>query len=194
MQINDLEELKRKLNNSEIWKQCKSSKYINNLHADIQYLDTIIEFMSKGENIETNDLFFSTHKSSYNDAAILLSTITNNTSNIKNIITKATGLTKDEIIIHNYENEDILELRIRSKKYFVTEIDKVIFGSKSKTLVQDAIRQSGTNSNLLNNKDFLKVRETTSAFAVANLYYNFNHLTEIADIYTEKKIEKNIKQ
>ena len=86
-----------------------------------------------------------------------------------------------------------MKLHIKSKKYFIAEIEGVLFGSKSKILVQDAIRQSGANSsNLLSNKSFLKVKETTSTYAVANLYYNFNHLTELADIYTEEKIQKNI--
>lgn len=193
LQINDFEELKRKLNNSVIWNNCRLSTYANSLHADIQYLDSIIEFANNSEKIQTKKLFFSTHKSSYNDAAILFSTTIENSFNLKDLITKTIGIRQNEIVIHDYENEDILELHIKSKKYFIAEIEGILFGSKSKILVQDAIRQSGANSsNLLSNKSFLKVKETTSAYAVANLYYNFNHLTELADIYTEEKIQKNI--
>ncbi|OUV76081.1 MAG: hypothetical protein CBC83_00945 [Flavobacteriales bacterium TMED123] len=192
LQINDFEELKRKLNNSVIWNNCRLSTYANSLHSDIQHLDSIIEFAYNSEKTQTNKLFFSTHKSSYNDAAILFSTTIENSFNLKDLIAKTIGVRQNEILIHDYENEDILELQIKSKKYFITEIEGVIFGSKSKILVQDAIRQSGAKSNLLSNKAFLKVKETTSDYAVANLYYNFNHLTELADIYIEEKIQKNI--
>ena len=127
LQINDLEDLIRKLKNSEIWNNCKLANYASSLQSDIQYLDSLVKLVNNTEKSKINTLFFSTHKSSYNDAAILFSTTVSNTTNFKDFIANVLDKNKTEISTHNYENEDILELSIKTKSYFISEKDGVIF-------------------------------------------------------------------
>jgi len=141
---------------------------------------------------EINTLFFSTHKSSYNDAAILFSTTPSKKINLKDFISNVLQIKNEEIETHSYEKENIYELNIKEKIYFIAEKEGVLFGSSSKILVEDAIRQFGAKSNLLSNAAFVKVKKTISNNAIANLYYNFNNLIDLAAIYSQEKQKKNI--
>ena len=192
LQINDVVNFSKKLNKSEIWEKCKQANYVNNLQNDIHFLDSIINIFNKSEQRKIKTLFFSTHKSSYNDAAVLFSVSTTKKVNIKDFASTFLQISSGEIGTHTYENETIFELILPSKSYFMAEKEGVVFGSKSKVLMEDAIRQFGAKSNLLSNPAFSKLKETTSNNAIANLYYNFNNLLDLAEVYSNKKQKKNI--
>ena len=192
LQINDFENFSEKLNKSEIWEKCKQAHYINNLQNDIHLLDSIINIFNKSEQRKIKTLFFSTHKSSYNDAAVLFSVSTTKKVNIKDFASNFLQISSSEIRTHTYENETIFELTLRSRSYFMAEKEGVVFGSKSKVLMQDAIRQFSAKSNLLSNPAFSKLKGTTSNNAIVNLYYNFNNLLDLSEVYGNEKQKKNI--
>jgi hypothetical protein len=192
LQINDVENFNKKLNKSEIWEKCKQANYVNNIQNNIYFLDSIIKILNKSEQRKIKTLFFSTHKSSYNDAAVLFLASTTKKVNIKDLAETFLQISSSEIETHTYENETIFELRLLSRNYFIAEKEGIVFGSKSKILIQDAIRQFGAKSNLLSNPAFSKLQKTTSNSAIANLYYNFNNLLDLTEVYGNEKKKKNI--
>ncbi len=192
LQINDLKYFSKKLESSEIWKSCSQAKYMEGLQNDIHFLDSLISKITENKQLKIGTLYFSTHKSSYNDAAILFSTSINKGVDLAGFITDIFAIPPSEITTHNYENENIYQIKRKEKDYFLAKKEGVIFGSKSKILVQDAIRQFGAENNLLSNSAFAKVKETTKENAFANLYFNFNNLMDLSDIYTAEKQKKNI--
>ena len=112
--------------------------------------------------------------------------------NIKDLAATFLQISNSEIGTHTYENETIFELKLPSRNYFIAEKEGIVFGSKSKILIQDAIRQFGAKSNLLSNPAFNKLQKTTSSSAIANLYYNFNNLLDLTEVYGNEKQKKNI--
>ena len=192
LQINDMEDFSKKLNKSEIWKKCSEVNYVKKLQSDIHYLDSIITLINQSEQTKINTLYFSTHKSSYNDAAILFSASLIKSRNLKDFIANILQINKADMSTHIYEKQEIFELKINTKNYFMSEKEGIVFGSKSKILVQDAIRQFGAKSNLLSNTSFIKLEETTNDNAIANLYYNLNNLIDLSSIYSQEKQKKNI--
>ncbi|MBC8265600.1 MAG: hypothetical protein H8E84_01405 [Flavobacteriales bacterium] len=192
LKINNIEDFSKKLNNSEIWEKCNQANYVKSLQNNIHSLDSIINLFNKSEQKKIKTIYFSTHKSSYNDAAVLFSISTTKKVNIKDFAFTFLQINSNKIVTHTYENEAIFELTLPSTTYYMAEKEGVIFGSKSKVLVQDAIRQFSSKSNLLNNVTFKKLKETTSNNAIANLYYNFNNLIDLSEIYGTKKQKKNI--
>ena len=167
------------LNKAEIWEKCKQANYVNNIQNDIYFLDSIIKILNKSEQRKIKTIFFSTHKSSYNDAAVLFLVSTTKKVNIKDLAATFLQINSSEIGTHTYENETIFELKLLSRNYFIAEKEGIVFGSKSKILIQDAIRQFGAKSNLLSNPAFSKLQKTTSNSTIANLYYNFNNLLDL---------------
>ncbi len=192
LQVNNMEDFSKKLNESEIWEKCILSKYGKSLQSDIYYLDSLILIINQSKKTKINTVFFSTHKSSYNDAAILFSTTPSKSINLKDFMANILQIKKEEIETLSYENENIYELNRKTKKYFIAEKEGVFFGSSSKILVEDAIRQFGAKSNLLSNSAFIKVQNTVNNNAIANLYYNFNNLLDLSTIYSQGKQNKNI--
>jgi hypothetical protein len=192
LQVNDMNDFSKKLNESEIWGKCILSKYGKSLQSDIYYLDSLILIINQSKKTKINTVLFSTHKSSYNDAAILFSTTPSKSINLKDFMVNILQIKKEEIETLSYENENIYELNRKTKKYFIAEKEGMFFGSSSKILVQDAIRQFGAKSNLLSNSAFIKVQNTVNNNAIANLYYNFNNLLDLSTIYSHGKQNKSI--
>ena len=116
LQINDMEDFSKKLNESEIWEKCILSKYGKSLQSDIHYLDSLILIINQSKKTKINTVFFSTHKSSYNDAAILFSTTPSKSINLKDFMANILQIEKEKIETHQYENENIYELNRKTKK------------------------------------------------------------------------------
>jgi hypothetical protein len=192
IQINNLDNFSQKLNKSEIWEKCQQIKYLNKLQHDIHFLDSIIKTVNNHYERQIKTVFFSTHKSSYNDAAILFTISTKSKLDIKNFASYSLKIDVNDLIAHKYENEIIYEFNLSSKAYFLSEKEGVVFGSSSKILMQDAIRQFNSKTNLLSSENFNKLKNTTSRNAIANIYYNFNNILDLSQIYIDDKRKKNI--
>jgi len=190
LQINDLENFSKKLNNSEIWQKCNLAQYGNQLKVDLHFIDSLVT-IANSKKSKINTIFFSTHKSSYNAAAVLFSTSIKGNANLNDFFTLNSPNKKEDIISHNYENTTIFEMKIKNKPYFLSQKENLVFGSNSKILIQDAIRQYDAKSNLLSNTAFNKLMQTTNNNAPANLYYQFNKLFDLTNIYTNQKQTKN---
>ena len=190
LQINDLENFSKKLNHSKIWQKCKLVQYGNQLAIDLLFIDSLVA-IANSKKSKINTIFFSTHKSSYNAAAVLFSTSIIGNANLNDFFNLILPNRKEDIILHKYENTTIFEIKIKNKPYFLSEKENLVFGSSSKILVQDAIRQYEAKSNLISNTAFNKLMKTINSNAPANLYYQFNSLFDLKDIYTSQKQTKN---
>ena len=192
LKVNNMEKFNKRLTESKIFQQSKHLNYINELHSNINIIDSIIKILNKTLRLQIKTIFFSTHRSTYNNAAVLFSANPGKKINLKNVLSKILKLDTKEYPSYIYEKANIYKLEINSKSYFLSEKGGIFFGSSSKLLVQDAIRQYGSETNLLKNNAFIKVKATINGNAPANLYYNFNNLFSLLDIYTKEKQTKNL--
>ena len=150
----------------------------------------ISSFFLKNKSIfQNNRLFISLHQTGLNSGNFLLSANLNQQQNLENKnVFELLGVIKN---VHSYDNKDIFEMKFKNDIIFGSIIERLIFISRSKALVEDVIRQSISEEKLVNNSSFEKIRKTINNRSEINLFYNLNNLIEFSSIYTKNKVKSH---
>ncbi|MBT5615640.1 MAG: hypothetical protein HOJ77_05215, partial [Flavobacteriales bacterium] len=184
LQCNDTQKLYTNLNSADIWRHLRNISIVDSINHQIQEISS---FYNQNSLIfKSNILFISFHKVGAKNSSLLFSSnfereaITSNTQ----INTLLGNLVKEG----QYNNQPIFELQHKSNILFVSFKGDIVFFSKNKMLVEDAIRASGAEDKLLLNQNFNFAYKTISKSAEINLFFNYNSLIEYTNIFTKKPI------
>ena len=184
LQFNNASKLNFLLRNTTIWKKLLN---INHLRITDNNLNKISTFLKENQNIfNNNPLFVSFHKISANSSNILFSSnFSIKKSSTKKELISLFGNTLKE---HNYDNKIIYQIDKNGKNIFCSFKGNIFFFSTSKILVENVIKESTSDENLLTNPNFNLIYKTISKSVDINLFLNYNALTKLASIYTKNNI------
>ena len=184
LQCNNAENLHSNLNSADIWVHLRNISILDSINNQIQ---EISHFYNQNSLIfKTHTLFISFHKVGSKNSSLLFSSnferklITSNSqiyTLLGNLISEA-----------KYNNQPIFELEHKDNVLFVSFKGDIVFFSKNKMLVEDAIRSSSAEDKLLLDPSFKSAYKTISKSADINLFFNYNSLIEYTNIFTIKPI------
>tara|TARA_B100001758_G_scaffold247942_1_gene268818 strand:- start:24581 stop:27169 length:2589 start_codon:yes stop_codon:yes gene_type:complete len=181
LQINDVSGLNRTLKISDIWKYLQDINKIKNINQEAEKISNF--FSSNKKTFYTNQLFISLHKIGPNKHATLYCTTfkKENINNHNNLI----KLFGNDISMSEYDKKTLYYNK-SSKTYYSIAGD-VLFFSKSRILLTDAIRTSNQNTDdLFVNPNFYSAYKTISTTKDINLMINYNNLFELINTITNK--------
>lgn len=184
LQFNDAQKIYTNLNHADIWGHLRNISIVDSINNQIQKISS---FYDQNYLIfKSHTLFISFHKVSANNSGLLFSS---------NFERKAIGSnTQINTLLGNlvkevkYNNQPIFELQHKDNILFVSFKGDIVFFSENKMLVEDAIRASVSEENLLLNPSFNSVYKTISQSAEINLFFNYNSLIEYTNIFINKSI------
>ena len=184
LQCNDAKKLYSNLNSSDIWGHLCNISIVDSMNNKIQEISS---FYNQNSLIfKSHTLFISFHKVGANNSGLLFSSnferkaISSNTQ----INTLLGNLVKEG----QYNNQPIFELQYNDNILFVSFKSDIVFFSKNKMLVEDAIRASVAEEKLLLDPTFKSIYKTINKSAEINLFFNYNSLIEYTNIFTNKPI------
>ncbi|MDC0204711.1 hypothetical protein OAJ65_02830, partial [Flavobacteriales bacterium] len=181
LQSNDVEALNTLLQKTTIWRNLLNINQMQLINKNIQDIST---FFSKHKLVFTsNTLFISFHKVGANNNGVLFCS----NFSVENISSqqKIASLLGNTLETYNYDNKVIYHLTNKKRKIYCSFKGNVIFFSSSKMLIEDVIKESATNENLLTNSNFKLSYNTISKSADINLFLNYNSLAEFTSTYTK---------
>ncbi|MEC9209606.1 MAG: hypothetical protein VX762_04190 [Bacteroidota bacterium] len=179
LQLNDVRNLNKSLNLSNIWSKLQNIKHIEVITKQTEQISAF--FITNQTIFVSNSLFISFHKVSSNKSATLFST-TVKREHLKED-EKIIALFTDKITTSEYDNQTIY-FGESLNQYFSFKGD-ILFFSDNKMLLTDAIRTSNENTdNLFINPLFSDSYSTISKSADINLMINYNNLVALINILT----------
>lgn len=183
LQFNDVENLSRSLRKSTIWSKLRNINIIDSANTQAEALNN---FFTKNQKFfKSNKLFISLHKVNRNSSALLMST-NYNLNKIKNFEKFIKQFSKDFQKL-SYDNQFMYYSQSLNK--YISFKDEILFFSKSKMLIEDAIRTSKEDSdNLFINTLFSNCYKTINKSADINLILNYNNLISLCNIFLLDKI------
>ena len=176
IQLNNLENIETTLQKSDIWKRMQNIKQIRNINNEAKEAQGLI--LNNNELFPFNHLFISLHKVGKNKNATLFSANFKQNENINH--NEIISLLGNKIETSEYDNQTIYFIEpLRS--YFCFRSD-ILFFSKSKTLLTDAIRSSAEETdNLYTSISFSECYKTINESSDINLMINYNNLITLAN-------------
>ena len=178
-EINNFNDFSTNINNkSAYWNELAQLKVFKDIRAELIALDSTF---NKDDNLRNNyfkkSLLISAHKSGKNDIDFLFVIQNKLNSSIDNI--KNTFFIKDsDFSISDYDNSKVYTLK-NGKKYSFSILSGVIIVSKSKLLIEKAIRHINANVSVLDNPVYKRIALTAGADVDANLYLNVNSISDL---------------
>ena len=187
-EINNLNDFSTKINNKSIyWNELTQIKIFKKVKTELIALDSIF---NKDDNLRNNyfkkSLLISAHKSGKNDINFLFVIQNKLNTNFDKI--KTTFFLKDsDLSISDYDKSKIYTLK-NGEKYSFSIINGVIIISKSKLLIEKAIRHINAGVSILDNPTYKKIALTAGANVDANLYLNVNSISDLLNPILSKDL------
>jgi len=187
-EINNLNDFSTNINNKSVyWNELSKLKIFKNIKTELITLDSIF---NKDDDLRNNyfkkSLLISAHKSGKNDVNFLFVIQNKLNANI-NLIKKTFFIKKTDLLVSNYDKHKIYSLK-NEKKYSFSILNGVIIISKSKLLIEKAIRQINANVSVLDNPVYRKIALTAGANVDANLYLNVNSISNLLNPILSKEL------
>jgi hypothetical protein len=184
LQLNDIKKINKTLHKNKIWNNLNNLKFIASINNEVNKYTTLL---NQNENIfKTNSLCISFHKVSEKKAGTLFSTIINKnySKNSKEFL----ELFDDDIIQSSYDNKTIYYSHTNG--IYLCSNNNILFFSKDKMLITDAIRTSNKNTDdLFSDPSFTDCYQTINNFSDINLLINYNNLIEFSNIFLKSKFK-----
>ncbi len=183
-QCNKADKLYASLNDIDSWRYLCNISLLDSINNHVQ---EISDFYNQHPHIfKSHTLFISFHKVGVDNSGLLFSSNFERQSIANNIqINNLLGKTISE---GEYNNQPLFELQHQGGILFVSFKGDIVFFSRNKMLVEDAIRASEAEEKLLLNKSFNSAYKTINKSAEINLFFNYNSLIEYVNIFTNKVI------
>jgi len=187
-EINNLNDFSTNINNKSVyWNELTQLKIFKDIKTELVTLDSIF---NKDDNLRNNyfkkSLLISAHKSGKKDIDFLF--VVQNKLNVNADLIKSTFFLKEgDLSISEYDKNKIYTLKT-GKKYSFSILSGVIIISKSKLLIEKAIRQINVNVSVLDNPIYKRIALTAGANVDANLYLNVNSISELLKPVFSKSI------
>lgn len=192
LQVNNLQELSENIQNIPILKTAKQMQQIDQFYQNLLLLDSTFDKIPKNEKTTMGSIYFSLHQVSKDESSVLFSTHQLKDYDLEKMLSELFKKKLSDLKSDEYDGTEIYALPIKKQNLFIAESNEILFASYSKILMQDAIRQSNTGSNLLQDPNFLQVQETISNSAIANLFFHWNNLAKLTGVFSTKDLSKNI--
>jgi hypothetical protein len=187
-EINNLNDFSTNINNKSVyWNELTQLKIFKDIKTELVTLDSVF---NKDDNLRNNylkkSLLISAHKSGKKDIDFLF--VVQNKLNVNADLIKSTFFLKEgDLSISEYDKNKIYTLKT-GKKYSFSILSGVIIISKSKLLIEKAIRQINANVSVLDNPIYKRIALTAGANVDANLYLNVNSISELLKPVFSKSI------
>ncbi len=187
-EINNLNDFSTNINNKSVyWHELSKLKIFKNIKTELVTLDSIF---NKDDDLRNNyfkkSLLISAHKSGKNDVNFLFVIQNKLNANI-NLIKKTFFIKNADLLVSDYDKHKIYSLK-NEKKYSFSILNGVIIISKSKLLIEKAIRQINANVSVLDNPVYKKIALTAGANVDANLYLNVNSISNLLNPVLSKDL------
>ena len=158
LKFNDAKNLNETLQSTTIWKKLLNINQIQLIDKNINDISTF--FTNHHQVFTSNSLFISFHKVGANNSSVLFSSnfSIENISSQQEII----SLLGNTLETHYYDNKVIYQIMNNEKISFCSFKEDIFFFSSNKMLIEDVIKESTTNENLLTNPNFKLSYETIS--------------------------------
>ena len=186
IQCNNTQDLINKINSLEIWRALNNISKINEITSIINDKNNLYNLNK--EFLSNDKLLISFHKSGFEKTDMLFAfNLDKNvlSNEIENIINSA----NKDISKVSYNDTYIFIINLNKHKIYFSYDKDIGFCSTNKMLVEDAIRNINSNSNLLIDEDFNNVYSTLNKSSLINVIYNYNKTIELTNVLTNNKIE-----
>lgn len=186
IQCNNTQDLISKINSLEIWRSLNNISKINEITSIINDKDNLYNLNK--EFLSNDKLLISFHKSGFEKTDMLFAfNLDKNvlSNEIENIINSA----NKDISKVSYNDAYIFIINLNNQKIYFSHDKDIGFCSRNKMLVEDAIRNINSNSNLITDEDFNNVYSTLNKSSLINVIFNYNKTIELTNVLTNNKIE-----
>ncbi len=188
------------INDNLIWNELKNIKSLKMLKNNMFFLDSIINVNTDVYNILNNKpVIISTHilgKKGFEFLFLIQIGNKYNEKRIKKILER--NFNEDIFIsVRTYNKSKIFDVVFKSDSLnnFSYSFSKGIFIiSYAKILVENAIRQLDSKKSYIDDNNFLKIQNTASKSADANIYINYDYFLKLTGGFLNNKKFKFIKQ
>ena len=192
LEISNLDDFSSQLNtNSDYWNALSSVGIFKELKSELIYLDsTFNKFDDLRNNYLKRSVLVSAHPSGKNNVDFLFVVQNKLNADIK-LIKKVFGLKVSDISISAYDNTNIYTLKNIDKLSF-TYLSGVVIFSKSKMLLEKAIRHINAGVSVLDNPIYKQIALTAGANVDANIYLNVNEISKLLKPIISEELSKKI--
>ena len=184
LQFNNTKNLYSDLNSADIWETLRNISTIDSINHQIK---EISNFYNQNPLIfKNNTLLISLHKvGAKNSGLLFISNFERKAISNNNQINTLLGNLVKEV---QYNNQPVFELQHDDNIFYACFKGDIVFFSKNKMLVEDAIRASEAEEKLLIDPSFKSAYKTINKSADINLFFNYNSLIKYINIFTIKPI------
>lgn len=180
--FNDKQDFYNQLNSTPIWIELTKTSMFKKINFDLK---KISNQLNSNQKIFGNKFVISIHRSGANKISPLIS-VEINVSEIENYLTQ---LKKSK-----YDNINLYEVIETNDVLYFSIAENILFASRDKIIVEDAIRQFNSESSYLDNTSFRRVNKTignSNNFALYNMEEIIDQLSlNLKSAINTKKIIK----
>ena len=180
--FNDKQDFYNQLNSTPIWIELTRTSMFKKINFDLK---KISNQLNSNQKIFGNKFVISIHRSGANKISPLIS-VEINVSEIENYLTQ---LKKSK-----YDNINLYEVIETNDVLYFSIAENILFASRDKIIVEDAIRQFNSESSYLDNTSFSRVNKTignSNNFALYNMEEIIDQLSlNLKSAINTKKIIK----
>lgn len=171
----NLEHAFKLLNSSNIiWEELtNNSSFFSKIHTQLTYVDSILKNNSIISLQLNKDIQFSIHSNGADDFNILYYFSTLTKLDDERLINALKTATRSNPTSRSYENSIIYNfVGTDSSQMYMSYTNEIILFSSSSLLLEDAIRQSKSETSLLNNSTFASAYHTSGESDFGNVFIN----------------------
>jgi len=193
IEINDVSSFISNLkDNNEFWGDLIKIKQIRKFDNSLNFIDSLILKNQKINSVvKNNPLFLSIHGAGNRDYQILFYLNLNGLLNEKSINSFITDLLSVNLLTKTYSNEKIYYFANQDKIFSYCILNNTFLASFSKILLEQAIRQTKVENNILLDQNYIKVKETANSNDDANIYINYRNFSNLINPVVKSSIHSN---
>ena len=196
IEINDVSSFISNLkDNNEFWDDLIKIDQIQELEKSISFIDTVILRNQKINSItKKNPVILSIHGTGNGKYQLLFYISLSGLLNEKSINTIITELLSVNLLTKTYSNEKIQYFAKGDKIFSYCILNNTFIASFSSILLEQAIRQTKVQNSIIDDRGFLKVKETANTNDDANIYINYHNFSKLIYpiINTSKHSNQNL--
>ncbi|MGI8893356.1 MAG: hypothetical protein ACR2GN_07830, partial [Bacteroidia bacterium] len=187
----------QKITSSADWNIIATQVNVIDINNQLHFLDSL-----KNNNPEANELFknkpiivsLHTTKATDFDALYVISMPRFKQESFINEIVHALLGEKMKLNKRIYNGVSIREFNYNNKYFAYTVYSGLFIGSHTSILVEDAIRQLKTRTNIKSDKNFRRVYDSAGKNVDGHIYVNYTQLARFASVYTTASNDVSIKR
>lgn len=167
------------LNENEFYKALSNFNGLPKLHQKLSTIDSVINNSSLKNILSHKELIFSLHELGNKQTEVLLVCGLSGRLEGNKLIHEIEAILPqpEQLETKRYNQVKTLAYTHKNTNFYFCYTNGVFILSPSEMLLQDAIRQSESETSILNDKGFGTLLETAGQHADANLYIQFKHFT-----------------